>query len=79
MIETIIALAHSLGMNAVAEGIETEEQLEQLKQLGCEYGQGYLFSKPVDSQKASKLLEQRSLVCSIALRAIQNSKFFIQK
>ena len=60
MIETIISLAHSLGMNVVAEGIESQQQLEQLKQLRCEYGQGYLFSRPVNSQKASILLEQWS-------------------
>lgn len=43
---TIIALAHSLELDAIAEGVETQEQLEILRSLGCEYGQGYLFSPP---------------------------------
>jgi EAL domain-containing protein (putative c-di-GMP-specific phosphodiesterase class I) len=43
-------------MNVVAEGIETPEQLDTLRDLQCEYGQGYLFSKPVDSSQASKLI-----------------------
>jgi EAL domain-containing protein (putative c-di-GMP-specific phosphodiesterase class I) len=37
-------------MDVVAEGVETVEQLEQLKALGCGFGQGYLFSRPLDSQ-----------------------------
>ena len=47
---TILALAHDLGMKVVAEGIETEEQLSKLKSMQCEYGQGYHFNKPIDSQ-----------------------------
>lgn len=49
IIQTIITLAHNLGMNVTAEGIEKVEQLQKLKKLGCEYGQGYFFSKPVDA------------------------------
>ncbi|AWG45941.1 MULTISPECIES: bifunctional diguanylate cyclase/phosphodiesterase [unclassified Massilia] len=45
--ETIVTMAHKLGMKVIAEGIETPEQLELLKQAGCDYGQGYLFSKAV--------------------------------
>ena len=56
IVRAIITLAHSLGLDVVAEGIETEEQLAQLKDLGCEYGQGYLFSKPVDVTEATALL-----------------------
>lgn len=55
-IRTIVTLAHSLGMNVVAEGIETREQLEKLQQLKCEYGQGYFFFKPLDSQQATNLI-----------------------
>jgi diguanylate cyclase (GGDEF)-like protein/PAS domain S-box-containing protein len=61
-IRTIGTLAHSLGMNVVAEGIETREQLEKLQQLRCEYGQGYFFFKPLDSQKATKLIGDLSEV-----------------
>ncbi|GGA31741.1 PAS domain S-box protein [Okeania sp. KiyG1] len=56
IVSAIIALAHNLGLEIVAEGIETQEQMQQLKQLQCEKGQGYLFSKPVDSYQATKLL-----------------------
>jgi EAL domain-containing protein (putative c-di-GMP-specific phosphodiesterase class I) len=52
----ISALGHSLGMNLVAEGIETREQALALAELGFEYGQGYLFSKAVPEDKARELL-----------------------
>lgn len=47
IVKTIVTLAHILGMDAIAEGIETEAQLRQLGALGCEYGQGYFFAKPL--------------------------------
>lgn len=54
--EAVINIAHSMELSVVAEGIETEEQLELLKQKGCDIAQGYLFSKPVSSLEAEKLL-----------------------
>jgi len=59
IVRTIITLGHILGMDVVAEGIETKAQKEKLYELGCEYGQGYLFSKPLDKQKATQLLAQQ--------------------
>lgn len=56
IVKAIVTLAHTLGMDAVAEGIETSEQLAQLQSLACEQGQGYFFSKPLDSQAATELL-----------------------
>ncbi len=56
IIQTIVTLARSRGMDIVAEGIETPTQLQKLQELGCELGQGYLFSKPVDSFQATELL-----------------------
>ncbi len=50
IVQTIVTLARSLGMNVVAEGIETETQLATLQALECECGQGYLFSKPMDAE-----------------------------
>jgi len=47
--EAIIAMAHKLGIKVVAEGIETEAQRRCLKDIGCDYGQGFLFSVPLDS------------------------------
>ncbi len=49
-------LAHSLGLQVVAEGIETPAQLERLKELGCEFGQGFLFAKPADAETVESLL-----------------------
>jgi EAL domain-containing protein (putative c-di-GMP-specific phosphodiesterase class I) len=43
-------------MDVVAEGVETPEQIETLKSLGCEYGQGYFFSKPLDFQRAEQFI-----------------------
>lgn len=57
IVQAIITLAHNLGMDVVAEGIETREQQECLKQLGCQYGQGYLFSRPVDHKVAVSLVK----------------------
>jgi diguanylate cyclase (GGDEF)-like protein len=56
IVRTIIALAKALGMDVVAEGIETIHQLHQLRILGCEYGQGYLFSRPVPKDEAEKIV-----------------------
>ena len=56
IIRAIVTLAHSLGLDVVAEGIETEKQLAKLRDLGCEYGQGFLFSKPVNVTEATALL-----------------------
>jgi predicted signal transduction protein with EAL and GGDEF domain len=47
IVRSIVALAHSLGLDVIAEGIERPDQLEQLVTLGCEYGQGFLFSRPL--------------------------------
>lgn len=58
IVRTISTLARNLGMEVIAEGIETEEQYQQLRMLGCEYGQGYLFSRPVDNDGVAHLLAQ---------------------
>jgi diguanylate cyclase (GGDEF)-like protein len=58
IVRTISTLARNLGMEVIAEGIETEEQYQQLRMLGCEYGQGFLFSRPVDSSDVPHLLTQ---------------------
>ncbi|MEE3719616.1 EAL domain-containing protein [Tumidithrix elongata RA019] len=57
IIRAIVALANSLGLGTTAEGVETPEQLAQIKALNCEFGQGYLFSKPLDAEATRKVLE----------------------
>jgi diguanylate cyclase (GGDEF)-like protein/PAS domain S-box-containing protein len=57
-VDLIITLAHKLKLPVVAEGIETPRQLEALRELGCDQGQGYLFSPPVDAEAAGKLLNE---------------------
>lgn len=59
IVRTVIALAKTLRLNVVAEGIETIHQLHQLRVLGCEYGQGYLFSRPISADEAGKLIEEK--------------------
>lgn len=54
--QNIVTLSHTLGKAVVAEGIETMNQLKYLQYLCCEYGQGYLFSPPLDSESAESLL-----------------------
>jgi PAS domain S-box-containing protein len=56
IVRIIVMLAHNLGLKVVAEGIEEKEQMEMLKQLGCEFGQGYLFSKPASAEAIEQLL-----------------------
>ncbi|MFT6924663.1 MAG: diguanylate cyclase (GGDEF)-like protein/PAS domain S-box-containing protein [Psychromonas sp.] len=60
--EAIIIMAHKLGMKVIAEGIETEEQRSLLSAAGCDYGQGYLFSKPLPEDAFSRLLLGHSQV-----------------
>jgi PAS domain S-box-containing protein len=56
IVRIIIMLAHNLGLKVVAEGTETEEHVNLLKQLNCEMAQGYFFSRPADDQAMSTLL-----------------------
>lgn len=56
IIRTVVGLAWNLGMDTVAEGIETKKQMYQLKSLKCEYGQGYFFSRPLDAKAAEALI-----------------------
>ncbi|OWY67550.1 response regulator receiver protein [cyanobacterium TDX16] len=56
IVSTINTLAHNLGMDAIAEGIETAQQYAQLKAWGCDFGQGYFFAKPLDFHAAEALI-----------------------
>ena len=55
--EAMIAMAHKLGIKVIAEGVETSEQLDLLAAAGCDFGQGYLFSRPVSAEEFERLLD----------------------
>ncbi len=59
-VELIIVLAHKLKLKVIAEGIEAPRQLDRLRALGCDLGQGYLFSQPVEAKAAEELLRQQN-------------------
>jgi EAL domain-containing protein (putative c-di-GMP-specific phosphodiesterase class I) len=56
-VKMIISLAQSLKMNVIAEGVENLQQLEQLQALGCDYGQGYFLSQPLQVEGADSFLQ----------------------
>jgi diguanylate cyclase (GGDEF)-like protein len=61
IVRTIVALAQNLGMDVVAEGVETEDQLSLLRKLECENGQGYLFSTPLGSRQLDQFIADNML------------------
>jgi EAL domain-containing protein (putative c-di-GMP-specific phosphodiesterase class I) len=61
ILRSIIALAHDLGMEVVAEGAETDSDAVELYQLGCEYAQGYVFGEPMTAEAARQLLTSNRL------------------
>jgi diguanylate cyclase (GGDEF)-like protein/PAS domain S-box-containing protein len=62
IVRSILSLGHNLGLEVIAEGVETNEQLTILRALGCELGQGYLLSRPLPAENAEMLLTSRILV-----------------
>ena len=69
IVSAIIAIAHSLGLQVVAEGVETAEQLAYLRSLGCDAAQGYYFSKPVPAGEFARLLDQSARPARAAANA----------
>ena len=61
IVRTIVALAQNLGMDVVAEGVETEDQLRLLRKLECEHGQGYLFSSPIGGKQLDQFISSCNL------------------
>jgi EAL domain-containing protein (putative c-di-GMP-specific phosphodiesterase class I) len=56
IVRTVILLAQVLGMDVIAEGVETKDQLKILRDLKCEYGQGYYFSRPATAPDVEKII-----------------------
>ncbi len=69
IVRIIVMLAHNLGLRVVAEGIEDQTQMAMLKQVGCELGQGYLFSRPVDAHAIEQLLASQQPPTGFGQRA----------
>ena len=62
IVQTIVTMGHTLGLNVIAEGVETAEQLERLSQYGCTTYQGFLFSRPVPLAEFEEFLRQHALL-----------------
>ena len=60
IVKSIVDMAHGLNKTVIAEGIETKSQLKMLKEIGCKYGQGYLFSKPMEKDQVIEFLTRSS-------------------
>jgi EAL domain-containing protein (putative c-di-GMP-specific phosphodiesterase class I) len=58
LVHTVRNLARNIGVTVIAEGVETTQQLDELRVLGCESAQGYLFSRPVPANEMARMLEQ---------------------
>jgi EAL domain-containing protein (putative c-di-GMP-specific phosphodiesterase class I) len=58
IISAMTSMARSLGLSVIIEGVETEEQLTKLKEMGCEMGQGYYFAEPLPSEGTERLLNE---------------------
>jgi diguanylate cyclase (GGDEF)-like protein len=81
IVKTIIALANSLGVSTIAEGIETEAQFDQLRSLNCQYGQGFLFSQPLQHLGPDRRVQSipptsimNSLMPDVALQPIRDRR-----
>lgn len=66
IVRVIIMLAHGLGLKVVAEGVETAEQAKMLEDMGCEFAQGYLYSKPAPAETIEQLLTSRHTRLALA-------------
>src|ERR1051326_4909357 len=67
LVQSIVDLAHNLSIKVVAEGVETESQRQELQDLQCEFGQGFLFSRPIDGDMVEKLLTASLLPSKIGI------------
>jgi EAL domain-containing protein (putative c-di-GMP-specific phosphodiesterase class I) len=61
LLKSIVAMAHDLGMEVVAEGAESDSDAVELYQMGCEYAQGFAFGEPMSAESARRLLSEERL------------------
>ncbi|MGA8236639.1 MAG: EAL domain-containing protein, partial [Candidatus Sulfotelmatobacter sp.] len=73
IVRVIVMLAHGLRLKVVAEGVETQAQVDLLKDIGCELAQGYLYSKPAAAETIEQLLSKNRAARDSAARAIAAS------
>ena len=66
IVNAIIAMGKAMGMNIVAEGVENIEQIQYLQQQGCDYFQGYYFSKPLNSKDCTEFLSQNRVIAQLS-------------
>ena len=59
--EAIVVMAHKLGLQVIAEGVETEQQRDLLHAAGCDYAQGYFFSRPVSAEVLEGFFKERTV------------------
>jgi diguanylate cyclase (GGDEF)-like protein len=71
IVKTIVTLAGNLGMQVIAEGVETEEQLNQLRLLKCQYAQGFLFSEPMHAMQADLYILNRTAVGGLPISELE--------
>ena len=75
IVKTIVTLAGNLGMEVIAEGVETEDQLNLLKVLKCQYAQGYLFSEPLDVMEADLFIRNAAQGFDANVTAVVSAEF----
>ena len=66
VVELIVTVAHKMKLKVIAEGIDTARQVERLRELGCEFGQGYYFSQPLEAKAAQQFLREQVVAKSVA-------------
>lgn len=76
IVRSVVALAHNLGLKVIAEGVETPHQLDYLKALKCEYGQGYLFSPARPSEQATQFIVEWSGIGDARRMVLANLRAF---
>ncbi|MEW8505331.1 MAG: EAL domain-containing protein [Candidatus Thiodiazotropha sp.] len=62
LVNASVLMAHGIGLEVVAEGVETEDQLNMLRKMNCEYAQGYLFSRPISANSLTQLLQSSHMI-----------------